>query len=389
MNIGIFTEAYFPQISGVTTVIDVMDRELRLLGHNVYIFTNYYPDYIDINPNIFRLPSVPFVFDKACRVGFFYSYKIMKQIKAMNLDIIHTHTEFSMGLFGRIVSKKLKIPMIHTYHTMYKDWVYNSIGNNPISFLTSNFIVEITKKHCNSCVSVIVPSEKVRKTLSEYGVKTNIITIPNGIKLEPFYLVNNKYDVLDNREKLRSEYGITKDDKVMLNIGRQSKEKNVESIIYALSELLKEQKNIKFVIIGDGPNIQNLKDLADKLNIKNNVLFLGKKQRFDIEKYYKLADIFITSSTFETQGLTVIEAMAAKIPVMVKNDEAFYGVVKDNVTGFIFEQDKDLADLLKRVINNKDLLSFVSKNAYDVIEKFSSNSFIKNIENLYKNFVKK
>ena len=387
MNIGIFTEVYLPQINGVVTTICTLEKELKLLGHNVYIFTNYYPGYNNDNSNVFRLPSIPFALDKACRIGSFYSHEIMKEIKKIKLDIIHTNTEFSMGLFGRIVAKKLRIPVVHTYHTIYEDWVNDSISNNAIAGIASNVVISISKSHCNICNKIIVPSMKVRKLLVGYGIKKNIEILPNGIELEPFYKINKEYTP-EKIIEFKKSIGINENDKVLLNIGRQSKEKNIESIFYALEKLVKTNSNIKLVIVGDGPNKENLEDLSEKLKLKDNIIFLGKKPRKDIEKYYKIADIFITPSTFETQGLTVLEAMAANIPVVVKKDEAFEDIIENDVTGFIFENDEELADLINRLLNNKILLNDISNNAFSKIENFSAIGFSKNIERIYQEEIK-
>ncbi len=388
MNIGIFTEAYFPQISGVATLVDVLDKELTKLGHNVYIFTNYYPDTIDENKNVFRLPSIPFVFDKACRVGSFYSHKIMKEIKKIKLDVIHTHTEFSMGLFGRIVAKKLKIPIVHTYHTMYGDWIDSSIGKNPVGFVASNIISDISKKHCNFCYKIIAPSGKIKEVLEGYGIKKPIEIISNGVNLEPFIKANEEYD-LEKIKKLKEELNININDKILLNLGRQSKEKSVDVIVRSLPELIKIRKDVKFVVIGDGPGKQDLEKLVKDLNLEKYVIFLGKRPRQDIEKFYKIADLFITASLFEVQPVTVIEAMAAKLPVMVKKDKAFEGVIEKDVTGFVFEKDEELPLILNQILDNKLLLNTISNNAFEKIGNFSSINFTKNVERVYFEAIKK
>lgn len=387
MNVGIFTEVYLPQINGVITTICTLEKELKLLGHNVYIFTNYYPGYIDENPNVFRLPSVPFVLDKACRIGSFYSHAIMKEIKNIKLDVIHTNTEFSMGLFGRIVAKKLKIPVVHTYHTMYEDWINNSIGINYIGAISSSVVKTISKKHCNSCYKIIAPSNKIKETLQKYGIKKPIEIVSNGIDLSCFYKVNSEY----NKEKineLKKELGLNVSDKIILNLGRQSKEKSVDVIIKSIPELVKIRQDFKFVIIGDGPYKIGLEKLAKDLNVKDYIIFLGKKPRQGIEKFFKIADLFVMTSLFEVQPVTVIESMAAKIPVIVKKDEAFVGIIENNITGFVFEKDEELASLINNVLKNEDLLKFISSNAFNKIENFSSINFSKNIERIYIEAVK-
>ena len=126
MNIGIFTDTYFPQVSGVATSIDTLRSQLEQKGHTVYIFTTTDPD-VEKNVyerNVFRFASIPFISFTDRRIavrGLFQSYQVAKEL---NLDIVHTQTEFSMGLIGKFVAKALKIPCVHTYHTMYEDYLH-------------------------------------------------------------------------------------------------------------------------------------------------------------------------------------------------------------------------------------------------------------------------
>ena len=124
MKIGFFTDTYFPQVSGVATSIKTLKDELEKHGHEVYIFTTTDPNATDFEEDVIRMPSVPFVSFKDRRVvvrGMWYAYLIAKELE---LDLIHTHTEFGAGILGKMVGKKMKIPVIHTYHTMYEDYLH-------------------------------------------------------------------------------------------------------------------------------------------------------------------------------------------------------------------------------------------------------------------------
>lgn len=387
MNIGLFSDVYLPQISGVTTVVDTLDKELTRMGHNVFIISTKYPNFIDESDKILRLPSIEFIFDKSCRVGSLYSKELMNKIRNLNLDIVHTHTEFSIGVFGRTVAKELNIPFVHTYHTMYEDYIYHNFGKNIIGFMFCKILIGITKFHLNKSLKVIAPSYKVKDLLDNYKIKTNIEVVPNGIDLAPFDIVSKEYD-LQKINNLKKDIGLNINDKVILNIGRQSKEKNVELIVSSLKELKNKINNIKLVIIGDGPNRVDLEKFVDGIGLKNDVVFLGKKPRKDIEKYYKIADLFVTASTFETQGLTIIESMASNVPVAVKKDKAFDGLIENHVTGFVFEKDEELTDLLYKFFTNIDLANIIKSNSIIKVKDYSSENFVKNIENIYKEALK-
>ena len=126
MRIGIFTEAYPPIINGVSTSIINLQRALEKKGHEVFIVTvnndrlKYDYEYED---RILRLPSFP-IHSYDYRLTSIYPIKAVNIIKKMNLDVIHTNVEATIGMFARFVSKQLDIPLVHTYHTMWKDYTH-------------------------------------------------------------------------------------------------------------------------------------------------------------------------------------------------------------------------------------------------------------------------
>jgi 1,2-diacylglycerol 3-alpha-glucosyltransferase len=160
MKIGLFTDTYYPQINGVATSVLMLKENLELRGHKVYVFTTTDPKADSKETNVYRVPSIPFV--SARRVGTFYNPRLAKFIKKLGLDIIHTHTEFSLGIFGRAMAKELNIPFLHTYHTIYEDYTHY-IGNlrvfDPIA---KKAVRKISINFCNSADKVIVPTEKVK-----------------------------------------------------------------------------------------------------------------------------------------------------------------------------------------------------------------------------------
>jgi len=126
MNIGIFTDAYEPHISGVTTSIKMLKEALENMGHSVYIVTANLTNHKFIYDNKNKIIYIPGIKTGIynTRLTNIYSKKAFKIIKDWHLDVIHSQTEFGIGVFSRIVSKKLHKPVVHTYHTLYEDYVY-------------------------------------------------------------------------------------------------------------------------------------------------------------------------------------------------------------------------------------------------------------------------
>ena len=160
---------------------------------------------------------------------------------------------------------------------------------------------------------VICPSEIVRDLLSDYKVKVEKRVIPTGIELAKFERPEiGPEHISDLRDKL----GIQQDEKMLLSLSRVSYEKNIQAVLKALPDVLKEEPNVKLVVAGDGPYLDNLKVQAEDLKIQDSVIFTGMIPPNETALYYKAADFFISASTSETQGLTYLESLASKTPVI-------------------------------------------------------------------------
>lgn len=378
MNIGIFSDTYFPQINGVATSIRTLARGLEKMGHNVYIFTPWDPRTPEIDePNVFRIPSMPFIFVKNFRAGLLCPPHLLRKIHSLNLDIIHTQTEFSLGFFGKFISKTQGIPLVHTYHTMYEDYVHYIAGGH---IITSEMARDFSKIFCNATTDVIVPTQKTQDLLLSYGVTTPISIIPTGIDTSYFKRENFSPEEI---HELRQSLGLNAETPVVLSLGRIAKEKSIDVVIGAMPELLKKLPTAKMVIVGDGPEKENLEQLSKTLGIENNVIFTGGKPWTEIGKYYQLGNVFCSASVSETQGLTFAEAMAAGLPVVAKKDPCIDNIISHNHTGLLFEEEKELPTLLYQVLTDATLQDRLSKAGMETMQDLSVENFCTCVETLY------
>lgn len=384
MRIGIFTDTYPPFINGVSTSIKMLENALRKKGHKVYIVTVNPKDmkYIyEDNGRIIRIPGIPIgIYDY--RLTTLYPVRAVNKIKKWNLDIIHTHTEFGIGTFARVIGKQLDIPVIHTYHTMYEDYVHY-ITKGYFDGPSKKIVEYLTKFYCDKTIQeLIVPTKKTYDLFKEkYKYDRNVHIIPTGIEIERFYkekINSNKLNEL--KEKLK----INKDDIVILFLGRIASEKNVEFLIKNHVNLIKKNKKCKLVIVGDGPDLENYKKLTSKLKISDNVIFTGKVPWTEVPLYYSLADIFTTASHTETQGLTVIEAMAASLPVVALDDDAFRNVVIDGLSGYLFKNKKDYLNVMFKLIISKEMRENMGNQGRINSEVYSSKYFAERVISVYK-----
>ncbi|MHC1747052.1 MAG: glycosyltransferase family 4 protein [Cellulosilyticaceae bacterium] len=377
MNIGIFTDTYSPQINGVVSSIVTLEKELIKQGHNVSIFTISHPQAVNDPSYVYRLPSMPFVFLKDHRVGILYSVKTVRKIKKLKLDIILSQTEFSLGLFAKILSSRLHLPMVHTYHTMYEEYMhYVSKGVE----LSPELARKYSKKFCNSVTGVVAPTAKTEKLLRSYGVTTPIAVIPTGIDFTPFRSTSYAPDEITG---LKNTFNLSSDTPTVLFIGRIAKEKSIDVLIQAMPLVLDKIPTAKLVIVGDGPARKELTHLTHDLGIEESVVFTGMQPWNTIGKFYQLGDVFVSASVSETQGLTFAEAMAASLPVVAKRDESVQGLIKDDYNGKLFETYEELAKILIQILSDKDYCNTLSLNAPESVEALSAETFGKNAAKYY------
>ena len=382
MKIGLFTDTYYPQINGVATSVLMLKRNLEMRGHQVYVFTTTDPKADSEEINVYRVPSIPFI--SARRVGMFYNPRLSKIIKGLGLDVIHTHTEFSLGIFGRYMARELNIPFLHTYHTIYEDYTHYLGKLGVFDPIAKMAVRKISINFCNSADKVIVPTNKVEELLLSYNVKQDISVIPTGIELNKFYKSNFSFDEVQN---LRENLGIREKEKVLLYIGRLAKEKNIEEILIAMKYYLKDKEDVKFLLIGDGPEKDILEEKAKELGIDKKTVFAGEKPWNDIGIYYQLGDVFVSASQSETQGLTYIEALASGVPVVAKADRCLDGVLQDDFNGYAFYNQDDFIKALDAILYNNLKKESLSIEAVKSTEKFSAEHFANKVEELYKNMI--
>ena len=383
MRIGLFTDTYPPFVNGVSTSILMLEKALRKLGHEVFVVTvnpeSMHYDF-NSNPYMIRLPGIPIgIYDY--RLTGIYPLKAINRIKEWDLDIIHSHTEFGVGTFARIMAKQLDIPIVHTYHTMYEDYVHY-ITKGYFNSASKKAVEYLTKFYCDKTVTeLIVPTKKTYDLFKKkYEYDRNVHIVPTGIEVEAFYRENNDPEQIDI---LRKQYGIKKSDFVLLFVGRLAQEKNVPFLINNFVELVNNNKKCKLLIIGDGPDADSFKKMVKDKGISDSVIFTGKIPMENIHKYYQLGTVFVTASNTETQGLTLLEAMAASIPVVAFDDEAFKDAVIDGLNGFLFNNEREYCEDILKLMHDKKTYEQMCRQARINAEAHSSKYYAEKVLDVY------
>jgi glycosyltransferase involved in cell wall biosynthesis len=328
MRIGMMADIYKTHVSGVTNSITLSKRWLEKMGHEVYIFTFGDDDVTDKEENVILTPGLPVV-----DTGFFLNLRYNRVARHLlyTMDIAHVHHPFVSGSLAMRYCVPRNIPIVFTNHSRYDlitqayiPILPESIGDAALKAYLSPFY--------RACDLVIVPSASMLKILEDhFGLVSPIEVIPNGLDLTPYRSVSQPVD--------RSVFGFNNDHVVITYVGRLSPEKNLSLLVRAFYGIAVTYDHVRLLIVGDGPDHENLEAQVKHMNIATKVYFTGIVEYKDIPAYLAASDIFVTPSSAETFGLSTVEAMAAGLPVLGMDAPGSRDIIEDGITGLITSDD--------------------------------------------------
>jgi 1,2-diacylglycerol 3-alpha-glucosyltransferase len=350
MHIAYFTNTYLPVVSGVVRSVQSFREALTSLGHNVFVFAQD-DDYEDTEPFIFRYPSLRLPLPGDIPTALPVSSFVDQLIPKLKLDVIHTHHPFLLGQTAATKARDHNLPLVFTFHTQYHEYThYVPFSQEQVQEFLKDRIMNWLREYMRKCQHIIIPSESMRSILvNEYGLVDHFTVIPTGLDIAPYKDADGA--------SLRAEWGWP-DDKVIISVGRLAEEKNWGTLLQAFALALKEESNLRLVLVGDGPQAQALLQLAGELGITERVLFAGRVPFEEVPAYLKAADLFAFASVTETQGLATLETMAAGLPVVAVAGPGTSDIVEDGEEGFLVRNDpQDLAKKMVELVCNPELMS--------------------------------
>ena len=372
MKILITSDWYYPVVNGVVRSILNLKEYLENKGHEVRVLTlsNTLTSYKSEGVYYIGSLSAKKIYPEA-RISNVLATTYLRSIRKWEPDVIHSQCEFSTFMMAKTLSKMLKIPLIHTYHTVYEDYTHYFISNKKAGV---KIVAKFSKTISDLCDYIVVPSEKTSNILKSYDIESNkLVVIPTGVKIPEIY-----------NKDLRSELGIRKDQRVILYLGRLAAEKNIEELIEFYNKI--DLENLKFYIVGGGPYLDKLREFSKAHSKEIN--FVGMVDPSEVNKYYQAADIFVSASTSETQGLTYYEALSNGTVSLCRDDVCLDGVITNGFNGYRYKTYEEFKKYLGEILLDKKLEEKLKKNARTyALEKFSIKSFGESCESLYKKAV--
>lgn len=377
MKILITTDWYAPVINGVVTSVLLLKRELERLGHEVRVVTLSSDRHSHREGDVYYIGSVsaervyPGARLKVDRVG-----PLARELIEWGPQVVHSQCEFSTFHIACVISERLGIPIVHTYHTVYEEYTHYF---SPSVRLGKHVVSAFSRWVGLRTACIVAPSRKVEGLLREYGVACRVEVIPTGVDLAAY----RRQPEAEELAALRRRWQIPEENTVLLYLGRIAKEKNLELLLDQIAGT--GRRDVTFLLVGDGPSREEVLAYAGRRGVP--LIYTGMVPHDQAPSYYRLGDIFITASTSETQGLTYFEALASGLPVLCCKDPCVDGVVENGVNGWQYESSAEFGRRLEEFCSSAALREEMSRAALASAERFSGEAFGAAAERLYQSLL--
>ncbi len=303
MKIGLFTEIYHPVVNGVVSSVDTLRKGLREAGHEVVCIAPEIPSYDDVEASVLRLPSLPLPTRTGYRLTIPVSARWLDARIRVPLDVVHAHSQFITGSVALRYAHAHRIPVVFTYHTRLEFYAHYV----PFEQRTVRCVLRArTAAFANRCAAIIVPTQETARYLASLGVRRRIEVVPSAVDVARFAAGRRRAD-------LRERLGVPPRSFLALYCGRLAVEKNVE---LALRACAVADPRVHLVLAGDGPARAAFEEQVRRLGLERRVVFAGTVPHAEMPDWYASADALLFPSVSETQGIVLVEALAAGLPIV-------------------------------------------------------------------------
>ena len=378
MKILITTDLYTTNTNGVVTSVRNLMEELTKKGHEIRVLTVSEKLKSHQEDNIYYIKSLPLgaIYPDVRMPVSHYHHRFIRELIDWKPDLIHSQCEFFSYQYAGYISRKTGAPIVHTYHTLYEQYVTYIFPSQRIGTF---FVGKLSKYRLRKADAVVAPTAKVETVLKNYGLRNPIHVVPSGIALE-----QHKQRVTEEeRKRRRSALGIPEDALVLLNLGRLGTEKNLTEVLDLFAMARLQNSKLMLLIVGDGPARKELEEKAAQLDVSEYVIFTGMVAPEQVYAYYQLGDVFVSASTSETQGLTYVEAAANGLPLLCRKDPCLDGVLVDGCNGWEYEAEEEFCDIIDSILRNPDQRQAAGSQSEQIAASFDKSNFAEKIEDIY------
>lgn len=332
MRIAMFTNVYPPLMGGVSVSVETFRRELSRLGHVVSVFAPSVEgsrrEYEADEPFVFRLRALDLSKPLNLALPLALKPEVMPILRGFKPDIIHSHHPYLIGDLAAKCARELDRPLVFTYHTTYLD--HASLYFRRAPKLAAQVVADVIQGYLDRCHHVIAPTRTIRDDVCRtFRLSCPVTVLPTPIDLslpDPAL-----------RERIRRDAGLS-DKKVLVYVGRLSREKSIDALLESFARVLAQVPNAHLVLAGGGPGSRAAKRRVREGGLGACVTLTGPLPRHDVARHLMASDVFVMTSKTETQGIAVLEAMAAGLPVVAVRAGGTSDVVSDG-TGLLVPPD--------------------------------------------------
>jgi 1,2-diacylglycerol 3-alpha-glucosyltransferase len=383
LAVAMFTNTYLPFVGGVPISIDRLRRGLTQRNHLVRVFAPTYslPLVTEPDSQVIRIPSVGFSRKMNFPLASLWSPITRQQFSAQRFDVVHVHHPYWLGSKGMRLARRLKIPVVFTYHTRMERYVhYLPLPGERLKAVLVHFLI---RRFANRCQAVITPTTSTEEYLRHLGVSALIETIPTGINLTA-YDGHSAADIA----AVRANYA-SPGERLLISVSRLGKEKNLDFLLEGI-QMVKQGTQVPFrlLLVGDGPERRHVELSVRATGMAQQVLVAGSMTPAALVQAYLAADIFVFASTSETQGMVLLEAMAGGCPVVAVRASGVHEVIKQGYNGLkVPESTASWADAVISLLENENLRVLMASNSRTFAQKYSVAKTAIYIERLYRRVI--
>ena len=377
MKILITTDLYTTTTNGVVTSVRNLMEELEKKGHEVRVLTVSEKLKSHKTERIYYIKSLPLgIVYPDVRMPVSYRHRYLRELIQWKPDVIHSQCECFSYQFAGYISRKTGAPIVHTYHTLYEQYVTYVF---PSRRLGAYLVGKLSKYRLRKAEAVVAPTAKVETVLKKYGLRNPIHVVPSGIALEQH---KQRITPQQRQQKLK-QLGIAEDAMVLLNLGRLGTEKNLTELVELFAVATAHNDKLVLLVVGDGPARKDLEETAERLGVAKKVIFTGMVPPEDVHIYYQLGDVFVSASTSETQGLTYLEAAANGLPLLCRRDPCLDGVLVEGQNGWEYEAEAEFCEILDAILEHPDWCRAAGTQSEQIAKSFDKECFADKIEEIY------
>ncbi|MDZ4159502.1 MAG: glycosyltransferase [Anaerolineaceae bacterium] len=362
MRILIVSNAYLPSISGVVTSIALMRQALIRAGHEVFIFAPRYKKFHDTEPGIYRFPAIDLTKQFELSLAIPLKPLMKRTMYEIMPDIIHSQHPVVMGSLAASFACELDIPLVFTYHTRYAEYAQHYLHTT--SGLVKAVANRIVSKYLQHCNHIIAPTPSIRSLiLEQHKPLSPVSVIPTPVDFSD-YDKPAPYPV-------RTRLGLDPACELLLYFGRFSDEKNLDFLLRAFVQIHHSRPLTRLVLLGRGPIEPALRRMAKQLGISEQVIFPGAIPHAEVPHYARAADCFVFPSLTDTQGLVLIESMAAGTPVVAVDSPSSMDILGEGGGILTPPEEGEFAQAVIGLLQDRPQLLRLGNIARQIVQRYN------------------